>query len=233
MNHPKPRKKDPHVCLRCGSRDVVVEHREEVVDFKGLTLEVEGLAETRCKACDYRWTTDGQEKDNLAILREAYARKRDEVRDREGLLTGQQIEFVLQQLELSKAQAAELFGGGPHAFTKYVNGEVLQSFAMDRLLRLALAFGRQAVALLHLGRNAPLTLNAGFAFSGASTSTTKVFTLPTGEMEPQRWQVPILAGTLALADDAPVTCSEPGVPVNYDLVEATPTAPAKPLRFLN
>jgi HTH-type transcriptional regulator/antitoxin MqsA len=137
--------------MRCGSREIAVEHRSDVLDFKGLTLEVDGLAETRCKSCGHTWTTDGQEQDNLNLLREAFAKKRDAVRDKEGLLTGEQIGHVLDQLQLTKAQAAELFGGGPNAFAKYMNGEVLQSFAMDRLLRLALAFGPRAVATRRYG----------------------------------------------------------------------------------
>lgn len=171
----KPRKRDPHVCMRCNSRDVSVEHYSDVLDFKGLTLEVDGLAQTRCKNCDYRWTTAGQEQDNLARLREAYAAKRDAVRDREGLLTGEQIGYVLSELQLSKAEAAELFGGGPHAFSKYMTGEVLQSFAMDRLLRLALAFGPRAIEVLKKGRNAPLRLNCGYSpMSTVSTSNRAV-----------------------------------------------------------
>jgi len=169
----KPRKRDPHVCMRCKSRDVLVEHYADVLDFKGLTLDVDGLAQTRCRNCDYRWTTAGQEQDNLARLRDAYVAKRDAVRDREGLLTGEQIGEVLDRLQLTKAQAAELFGGGPNAFTKYMNGEVLQSLAMDRLLRLALAFGPRAVELLRQGRNAPLRLNAGYTL-GATTATAEM-----------------------------------------------------------
>ena len=144
----KPRVRKPNICMRCGSSQVLIEHRSDVVDFKGLTLEAEGLVETVCQKCQHRWVTDGQEIDNLAILRTAYSIKRDEVRAKEGLLTAEQIEYILARLGLSKSEAATLFGGGANAFYKYIGGDVLQSFPIDRLLRLTLAFGQQAVAYL-------------------------------------------------------------------------------------
>ena len=152
--------RQPNLCARCGSEDVEVRHRKDVTDFRGLTLHVEGLAETVCRNCGLEWTTPGQQADNQAILKSAYAARRDEVRDREGLLTGDQIAWVLNELELTKAEAASLFGGGPNAFSKYINGDVLQSFAMDRLLRLSLAVGDTGIRYLRQGSEAPLVKNA-------------------------------------------------------------------------
>lgn len=42
-------------------------------------------------------------------------------------------------LGLSQEEAARLFGGGRNAFSKYERGEVAQSVAMDRLIRLCLS----------------------------------------------------------------------------------------------
>jgi HTH-type transcriptional regulator/antitoxin MqsA len=156
----KSKRREPNVCMRCGSHDAHVQHHADVLDFRGLTLEVTGLAETVCKSCGLSWTTDGQEQDNLAILREAYSAKRDDVRTRDGLLTGEQIEEILSKLQLSKAEAAAIFGGGPNAFAKYIKGDVLQSFPMDRLLRVALAFGLHATRFLREGCDPSLTLYA-------------------------------------------------------------------------
>jgi HTH-type transcriptional regulator/antitoxin MqsA len=158
------RKKSPHLCLKCGGSDVQVEHFGDSIDFKGLELEVHGLAHTRCRECGHVWSTDGQEHDNLARIREAFAVERDRIRSRDGLLTGEEIEGVLRDLGLSRAQASSLFGGGPNAFSKYISGEVLQSFPMNQLLRLTLAFGPQAVKYLALGPRGPLKLNAGGYF---------------------------------------------------------------------
>lgn len=147
--------------MRCRSEQCRVDHKSAVVDFKGLTLEVDGLAETVCTSCGYTWETAGQQLDNLTILRNAFVARRDEVRREEGLLTGEQVGFVLSKLDLSKNEAALIFGGGPNAFQKYIAGDVLQSKAMDRLLRLTLAFGHPAVSYLRKGSDAPLALYAG------------------------------------------------------------------------
>lgn len=53
------------------------------------------------------------------------------------LLTGAQIKALRLRLGISQAQAAAMFGGGPVAFSKYENDDVMQSEAMDKLLRLA------------------------------------------------------------------------------------------------
>lgn len=168
-------KRDPHRCMKCSGTDIAVSHSPDVVDFKGLTIEVEGLAETVCKACGLNWITEGQEQDNLNQLRAAFVAKRDEVRRREGLLEGEQIEFVLSQLKLTKAEAAQLFGGGPNAFAKYIRGEVLQSAAMDRLLRLTLAFGTPALRVLERGAGAPL--QRGWALTEPLLANTSSYTV--------------------------------------------------------
>lgn len=175
MKDLKPRKREPHRCPRCSGHIVSVIHREEIIDFRGLTLEVDGISETKCDACGFTWTTDGQEQDNLKQLKEAFTRERDAIRVRDGLLSGEQIERVLELLHLTRAEASAVFGGGPNAFAKYVNGDVLQSFAMDRLLRLTLGIGAKAVGFLRQGSNMPLELYAmGYfvspSFSGSSSA---------------------------------------------------------------
>ncbi len=49
---------------------------------------------------------------------------------------------------MSPKEAARILGGGPKAFYKYESVDVLQRFAMDRLLRLADAVGMRSVEFL-------------------------------------------------------------------------------------
>ncbi|MDP2015503.1 MAG: type II toxin-antitoxin system MqsA family antitoxin [Hydrogenophaga sp.] len=170
MQQLKPKKREPHRCARCAGEIVSIKHREDVIDFRGLTLDVEGLSETICNECGFTWTTDGQEQDNLARLKAAYTVERDAIRQREGLLSGDQVRFVLEALNLTRAEAASIFGGGPNAFAKYINGEVLQSFAMDRLLRLTLGIGTPALRYLKLGQMMPLELSSAGYFVAPSVS---------------------------------------------------------------
>lgn len=154
-------------CERCGKAETASRTYENVVDFKGLTLEVEGLKETKCLACGHRFLTEEQDSHNIALLRKAYADRKNKVRQELGLLTGEQIREIIAELNLTQQDAARLFGGGPNAFQKYISGEVLQSAAMDRLVRLTFAFGKKAVEFLELGGAAPLKLNAGGFFISA------------------------------------------------------------------
>lgn len=154
-------RRPPNVCPRCGLTNLRAHYKSDAVDFKGLTLDVDGLAETICGDCDYHWNTDGQDLDNMAILRSEFARVRDEMREEDGLLTGEQIDKALHLLSISRAKAALLFGGGPNAFARYSSGDVLQSVAMDRLIRLTVAFGGDAIAFLQRASTELLVLNAG------------------------------------------------------------------------
>jgi HTH-type transcriptional regulator / antitoxin MqsA len=54
----------------------------------------------------------------------------------DGLLTGDEICALRSKYKLTQTQAANLFGGGPVAFSKYENDDVAHSEAMDTLLRL-------------------------------------------------------------------------------------------------
>ena len=199
MSNLKPRKRVPNACPRCSAGNLHVRHKSDTLDYKGLTLDVDGLAETTCQSCGFEWMTDGQEQDNLAIIRQAFALKRDHVRANEGLLTGEQIEDVLHLLSLSKADAARHFGGGPHAFGKYISGEVLQSFAMDRLLRLTLAFGQQAVRFLARGKHAPLSLNAGGFFVAPPVGNSTLVQMTSTERQPVIDHIVQAMGTAAEA----------------------------------
>ncbi|WP_417437564.1 type II toxin-antitoxin system MqsA family antitoxin [Idiomarina abyssalis] len=55
----------------------------------------------------------------------------------QGLLTGKQVRDLRKAWCLSQDEAAKVFGGGPVAFSKYEADDVMQSDAMDRLIRMA------------------------------------------------------------------------------------------------
>jgi HTH-type transcriptional regulator / antitoxin MqsA len=55
-------------------------------------------------------------------------------------LSSEEIQEIRNNLGLTQEMASKVFGGGENAFSKYENGKVAQSAAMDRLLRLASEF---------------------------------------------------------------------------------------------
>lgn len=146
MNKLVPMNKDS--CPKCGTANPQVISYSDTVDFRSLELEVENLLESRCSHCGHKWEEASQRAHNHTVIRDAYAVVRDELRDKEGLMSGKDIALLRESFALSQREAATLFGGGYNAFNKYESGEVLQSFAMDRLLRLTEAVGQPAVDFL-------------------------------------------------------------------------------------
>jgi len=54
----------------------------------------------------------------------------------EGLLTSQEIRQIRKRLKLTQKQAADIFGGGVNAFSRYERGEVKPIKAVNHLLRI-------------------------------------------------------------------------------------------------
>ena len=135
-------------CPKCRAQNSGVIEYSDTVDFRGLELDVEKLQETRCGNCGHKWTTKEQHAHNSVVMREAYGVQRDKIREAEGLLGSHEIAQLRENFGLNQREAATLFGGGFNAFNKYESGEVLQSFAMDRLLRLSKAVGAPAIEFL-------------------------------------------------------------------------------------
>lgn len=85
-------------------------------------------------------------------IRRNHARIADAKRKADGLLTGSEIKGLRERLRLTQKDAADLFGGGANAFSKYERGDVAQSASMDRLLRLV---GRHPELLAELRGSGP------------------------------------------------------------------------------
>lgn len=150
MNARKVRlvKGDNDSCPKCGGTEITSRTYADTVDFRSLELNVEGLLDSKCQQCGHVWSTEDQETHNHVVIRAAYVAERDRLRAEQGLLPAHEIARIREYLELNQREAAALFGGGYNAFNKYESGEVLQSFAMDRLLRLSKVVGKPAVSFL-------------------------------------------------------------------------------------
>lgn len=101
----------------------------ETYEHHGKALPVEHIEYSVCRECGFDVILPDQKRRNDARVRDAR-------RQMDGLLTGQEIRSVREDLGLTQHEAARLIGGGQNAFSKYERGEVTQSVAMDRLLRL-------------------------------------------------------------------------------------------------
>ena len=113
-------------CVVCGKGRLHLQESERTTEIGG----VEHKVPFRTHWCDACGSTQGLSEDlrfNARAMRQV--RKKHS-----GLLTGEEVRACRKSLGLNQAEAAQLFGGGPVAFSKYENDEVTQSDAMDRLI---------------------------------------------------------------------------------------------------
>ncbi|WP_334033904.1 type II TA system antitoxin MqsA family protein [Burkholderia cepacia] len=157
MKHGKTRfHSSKNTCSVCDSSAWTEISYSDTVETKGLHVNVEGLHANYCEPCRHTWITPDQRRHNDEQIRAAYIATRDKIRDTEGLLSTSDIQYIRQRFDLSQRDASHIFGGGINAFNKYESGEVLQSQAMDRLLRLTNEFGVHAVEFLRTCKGAPI-----------------------------------------------------------------------------
>ena len=118
-----------HTCPICGAGQLHLHSEPIAVEHLGQ----QGTIESHYAVCD----ACGSEQAGAA---EARFNKRAMIAFKkrvQGLLTGNEVRELRKRWELSQEEAAKAFGGGPVAFSKYEADDVMQSDAMDKLLRLA------------------------------------------------------------------------------------------------
>ena len=113
-------------CWIDGSHQIVVNHQKK-------SLSVNDLMHSECAECGYELIFPHQTRRNDARIRDAR-------RDADGLLTSSSIKAIRKRLGFSQQRFALLVGCGINTFSKYERGEVTQSAAMDKLLRILDAF---------------------------------------------------------------------------------------------
>ncbi|MBK9234622.1 MAG: type II toxin-antitoxin system MqsA family antitoxin [Rhodoferax sp.] len=116
------------LCSLCGEGHVTIHSEMVENEYKGQKAMLP-LVFKQCGTCGSDFAGASEAKLNKRALM-AYRKQVD------GMLTGEEITALRKQYKMTQGQAARLFGGGPVAFSKYENDDVVQSEAMDTLLRL-------------------------------------------------------------------------------------------------
>jgi HTH-type transcriptional regulator / antitoxin MqsA len=141
-------------CPFCEQGQLTPEVYVDEFQYNGSSVTVRGLERHRCNVCAAEPILKDQIKRNQIRITDAK-------RVKDGLLTSEEIRCVRELVAMSQAEAAQILGGGPNGFSKYERGEVAQSVAMDRLLRLirdipGAAQLTASYAGITLGRPAPI-----------------------------------------------------------------------------
>lgn len=134
----------PETCPDCEAGQLHSETYSDEIEHRGHTLRLDDLVCLVCDHCGSEIFRPEQIRQNDRIMAEAKRRA-------DGLLLADEIRNIRKSFDLTQHQAAEIFGGGANAFSKYERGEVIQSVAMDRLLRLV---ARYPVLLVELALEA-------------------------------------------------------------------------------
>lgn len=121
------------VCPVCERGSLVAEKYSDDFRHNGSSLRVDDLERYRCGVCGADPVLTDQIKRNQLRICDAKRRA-------DGYFTGAEIKGLRDRFRMSQSEAADLFGGGAHAFSKYERGEVVQSLPMDRLMRCVAAF---------------------------------------------------------------------------------------------
>lgn len=137
------------ICPVCEEGVLTPETFGDQVRFENAYITVAQLERSRCSQCAADPLLPEQIKRNQRKIADA---KRRAV----GRLTGDEIRATREVLGLSQADAAQVFGGGENAFSKYERGEVVQSAQMDSLLRIVAANPWLLAQLRIRGTDAPI-----------------------------------------------------------------------------
>lgn len=132
--------KQGDACPLCGGGLLCEKVLEEHFSYKGHSLAVPDYRILECPAC-------GEAVVDKDSARRAERLLRDFGRQVDGLLTSADIKRIRRRLHLTQEQMATVLGGGLKGFARYENGQVVQSRAMDNLLRILDRFPESLDAL--------------------------------------------------------------------------------------
>ncbi len=118
-----------NLCPICGEGHLTTNSAIETREFNGFSGDVT-IHYSTCNACGCDTATDQDMKLNLRAMN-AFKKKAL------GLLSGSEILEIRNKLGISQKEASIIFGGGPTAFTKYENDDVIQSIPMNNNIILA------------------------------------------------------------------------------------------------
>lgn len=117
-------------CPVCGQAELIRATRDLPFTYKGQTTLIPGVTADWCEACGESLTGPGE---SDRVMR-AMAAFRQQVNAPSG--NHELIRTVRKQLHLSQKEAADLFGGGPNAFSRYERGATEAPMPLVQLFRL-------------------------------------------------------------------------------------------------
>jgi HTH-type transcriptional regulator/antitoxin MqsA len=116
-------------CPICGDGTLVTDTRDLPYTYKGETTNIPGVTGEFCPACGEAILSSAESARTSALMLEFNKQVNAAIVDPEF------ITRVRKKLELDQREAAELFGGGVNAFSRYENGKTKPPLALVKLLK--------------------------------------------------------------------------------------------------
>jgi len=117
-------------CPVCGGAELVHDTRDQLYTYKGETTVIPAVTGDYCPACEES-IHDLAESERVMTAMRAFNRQVNA-----DLVDPTFITQVRKKLALDQREAAEIFGGGVNAFSRYETGKTKPPLALVKLLQL-------------------------------------------------------------------------------------------------
>jgi HTH-type transcriptional regulator / antitoxin MqsA len=116
-------------CPVCGAAKLIHDTRDIAYTYKGESTVIPAVTADFCTACDESITDAGETKRVMDLMLAFNKQVNAAIVDPAYIAT------VRKKLDLDQKEAAEIFGGGVNAFSRYENGKTKPPLALIKLLR--------------------------------------------------------------------------------------------------
>jgi HTH-type transcriptional regulator / antitoxin MqsA len=117
-------------CPVCGAAELVHDTRDVPYTYKGESTVIPAVTADFCPACDES-ITDMAETDRVMREMQAFNKQVNAA-----IVDPSFIVHVRKKLDLGQREAADIFGGGINAFSRYENGKTKPPLALVKLFKL-------------------------------------------------------------------------------------------------
>jgi HTH-type transcriptional regulator / antitoxin MqsA len=116
-------------CPVCGAAELIHDTRDLPYTYKGETTQIMAVTGDFCPACAES-VLDAAESERVMREMRAFAKQVNAA-----IVDPEFIASVRKKLDLDQREAAEIFGGGVNAFSRYENGKTKPPLALVKLLK--------------------------------------------------------------------------------------------------
>lgn len=115
-------------CPICGAAELVNDTRDFNYTYKGVETVIPDVVGDYCPACDEA-LLNAEESRRVSLLMKAFSKQVNAA-----IVDPEFIARVRRKLLLDQKQAAEIFGGGVNAFSRYETGQAKPPLSLVKLL---------------------------------------------------------------------------------------------------